>query len=77
MPTLPPASPRRNRIPRVVSDSQHFGALRDLPDCYSMGVDAYFTWLRYPRPDGERFEQVTEEINFSCNRPTCLAELLL
>jgi nucleoside-diphosphate-sugar epimerase len=54
-----------NRIPESFLNRQHFGDLRDFPGPLLDGVDAVIHLAAVSNdPMGNRFEQVTEEINF-------------
>lgn len=54
-----------NRLPESLINTQYFGDLRDLPASLLDGVDAVIHLGAVSNdPMGNRFEQVTEEINF-------------
>lgn len=63
-----------SRLPESYLDVQHFGDLRDFPGALLDGVDAVIHLGAVSNdPMGNRFEQVTEEINFRAS--VRLAEL--
>src|SRR6266481_5120408 len=63
-----------NRIPESFLNRQHFGDLRDFPGPLLDGVDAVIHLAAVSNdPMGNRFEEVTEEINFRAS--VRLAEL--
>ena len=52
-------------LPEVRIDAQHFGDLRHIPDALLKGVDAVVHLAAVSNdPMGNKFEQVTEEINY-------------
>lgn len=54
-----------SRLPESLLDAQHFGDVRELPDALLKGVDAVVHLAAISNdPMGNRFEAVTEAINF-------------
>jgi nucleoside-diphosphate-sugar epimerase len=54
-----------NALPEVVVDAQYFGDVRNIPDSLLKGVDAVVHLAAISNdPMGNKFEQITEAINF-------------
>ncbi|HBC24303.1 MAG TPA: NAD-dependent epimerase [Pseudomonas sp.] len=56
------------RVPEINLDCQHFGDIRSIPDSLLKGMDAVIHLAAISNdPIGNKFEQITEDINFTAS----------